>query len=175
MKKIIIPIACILLGFLWESCQDVTVGYLLIDNVEYSVDSLVVKVVLDDDPGDPNPEYYELKEQGWTHQEIADYFDVYDRINYGEDYYRSRYNYPWVSGSFEGLEGTDPIIVSVKGVTSADGDAALMMEKLYVRGNGILELPLKHGLPAGRYVISLNFRNEGYSKDMNDCFTIIIK
>lgn len=44
-----------------------------------------------------------------------------------------------------------------------------------VRGNGVFEIPIKHDIPIGRYLISLTFSNEGYSKDVNDCFTVIVK
>ena len=32
-----------------------------------------------------------------------------------------------------------------------------------------------YDIPVGRYVISLTFSNEGYSKDVDNCFTIIVK
>jgi hypothetical protein len=55
------------------------------------------------------------------------------------------------------------------------GNAEKMWEYLKVYGAGTFEVPLKHDIPIGRYLISLNFKNEGYSKDVNDCFTIIVK
>ena len=90
-----------------------------------------------------------------------------------EDYYRSKWGAPWVSTPIEGVEGTIAIYVSIKNITS--GDSEKLWEVLSVRGDGTFEIPLYHDVPAGRYVISLNFRNEGYSKDVNDCFTIIVK
>ena len=92
-----------------------------------------------------------------------------------EDYYRSKWGAPWVSTPIEGVEGTMAIYVSIKNITSTSGDPEKLWKVLSVRGDGTFEIPLYHDVPAGRYVISLNFRNEGYSKDVNDCFTIIVK
>ena len=92
-----------------------------------------------------------------------------------EDYYRSKWGAPWVSTPREGVEGTIAIYVSIKNITSTSGDPEKLWKVLSVRGDGTFEIPLYHDGPAGRYVISLNFRNEGYSKDVNDCFTIIVK
>ena len=92
-----------------------------------------------------------------------------------EDYYRSKWGAPWVSTPIEGVEGTIAIYVSIKNITSTSGDPEKLWKVLSVRGDGPFEIPLYHDVPAGRYVISLNFRNEGYSKDVNDCFTIIVK
>ena len=92
-----------------------------------------------------------------------------------EDYYRSKWGAPWVSTPIEGVEGTIAIYVSIKNITSTSGDPEKLWKVLSVRGDGTFEIPLYHDVPAGRYVISLNFRNEGYSKDVNDCFTMIVK
>ena len=92
-----------------------------------------------------------------------------------EDYYRSKWGAPWVSTPIEGVEGPIAIYVSIKNITSTSGDPEKLWKVLSVRGDGTFEIPLYHDVPAGRYVISLNFRNEGYSKDVNDCFTIIVK
>ena len=92
-----------------------------------------------------------------------------------EDYYRSKWGAPWVSTPIEGVEGTIAIYVSIKNITSTSGDPEKLWKVLSVRGDGTFEIPLYHDVPAGRYVISLNFRNELYSKDVNDCFTIIVK
>ena len=92
-----------------------------------------------------------------------------------EDYYRSKWGAPWESTPIEGVEGTIAIYVSIKNITSTSGDPEKLWKVLSVRGDGTFEIPLYHDVPAGRYVISLNFRNEGYSKDVNDCFTIIVK
>ncbi|MFR5657941.1 MAG: hypothetical protein ACLUDU_08040 [Butyricimonas faecihominis] len=91
----------------------------------------------------------------------------------GEDYYRS------VGSSLgeypDQSRRNNCNYVSIKNITSTSGDPEKLWEVLSVRGDGTFEMPLHHDVPAGRYVISLNFRNEGYSKDVNDCFTIIVK
>lgn len=93
----------------------------------------------------------------------------------GPDVDRVRYDIPWVSTPIEGVDGTALILVSIKNITSTSGDSGKLWKVLSVRGNGVFELPLYHGVSAGRYVISLNFSNEGYSKDVDNCFTIIVK
>ena len=93
----------------------------------------------------------------------------------GEDYMRDKYNIPWTSTPMEGVDGTAPIYVSVKSVTSNDGDPEKLKAVLTVKGNGMLNVPCHHDIPVGRYVISLNLSNEGYSKDVDNCFTIIVK
>ena len=143
MKNVILLLFTVLVLSM-IGCQDVTVGYLLTEDASYNPDTLVVKIVLDDELGE-------------------------------EDYYRSKWGTPWVSTPIEGVEGTIAIYVSIKNITSTSGDPEKLWKVLSVRGDGTFEIPLYHDVPAGRYVISLNFRNEGYSKDVNDCFTIIVK
>ena len=73
------------------------------------------------------------------------------------------------------MDGTTQIYVSIKDIKTTTGNAEKMWEYLKVYGDGTFEVPLKHDIPIGRYLISLNFKNEGYSKDVNDCFKIIVK
>lgn len=127
-----------------NGCQDVTVGFLLVENASYNPDTLVIKT--------------------------ENSLDIV-----GEDFTRVKWGQPWVSSAIEGIEGTYPILVSIKNITSVRGNAEKLWKVLSVRGNGVLEIPLHHDVPVGRYVISLNFSNEGYSKDINDCFTIVVK
>lgn len=44
-----------------------------------------------------------------------------------------------------------------------------------VKGGWNVKWSLVIDIPVGRYVISLTFSNEGYSKDVDNCFTIIVK
>ena len=55
------------------------------------------------------------------------------------------------------------------------GDAGKLKAVLTVKGDGMLNVPCHHDIPVGRYVISLTFSNEGYSKDVDNSFTIIVK
>ena len=132
--KAVINIVLVLLGvyIATSSCQDVTVGFLQVEDASYNTDTMVVVNKADLDPDDA----------------------------------RIKWNQPWVS---------NPIEVTIKAIKTQTGDVAKMKEYLIVYGDGTLELPLEHDIPEGRYLISLNFRNEGYSKDVDDCFTVIVK
>jgi len=63
----------------------------------------------------------------------------------------------------------------VKSITSEGGDADKLAACISVRGNGVLSVPVENDVPRGRHSISLNFWNEGRSKDVNNCFTIIVR
>lgn len=93
----------------------------------------------------------------------------------GPDYTRVKYDIPWASTPIEGIEGSAPIYCKIKSITSEDGDIAKLQECIRVRGDGTFEVPVINDIPVGRYVISLNFTNEGWSKDVDNCFTIIVK
>lgn len=175
MKTMIKVIAVLVLVYgAVTSCQEETVGYLLTEDASYRPDSMVIKTVLDADPGEPNPEYEMLLASGVPAGDLIEW-GIPPRIHYGVDYYRDKWGQPWVSGPIEGGEGTRQVYVSVKDIQTMTGVASEMWKYLKVYGDGTFEVPLKHTIPVGRYLISLNFTNEGYSKDVNDCFTIIIK
>ena len=94
----------------------------------------------------------------------------------GEDDLQIKWGAPWVSTPIEGVEGTAQIFVTIKGIREESGGSVTeALEHIKVYGDGTFEVPVQHTIPVGRYVISLNFRNEGYSKDVDDCFTIIVK
>ena len=192
MRNIILSIFVILL-FWATGCQDVTIGNLLVDDASYKPDSLVIKseASLDVAPPtmveEPTPYYEEYvkfyTDRGYTREEamaeLAKVMNMYPtklvEKEEGVDYKREKWGQPWVSTPIEGVEGTSPIHVSIKNITSTSGDASKLWDVLTVRGDGTFEIPLHHDVPAGRYVISLNFSNEGYSKGVDDCFTIIVK
>lgn len=93
----------------------------------------------------------------------------------GPDYTRVKYNIPWTSTPIEGIEGSAPIYCTIKSIVSEDGDVAKLQECISVRGDGTFEVPIINDVPVGYYMISLNFSNEGWSKDVDNCFTIIVK
>lgn len=99
---------------------------------------------------------------------------IYPTIG-GEEYKRDRYGWPWTSTPIEGVEGTRPIFVSIKDITTDTGDAGKMWEVLQVSGDGTFTMPVYSDVPVGRYRISLTFTNEGYTQDVNDVFTVIVK
>lgn len=172
MKRIFIIWVVTLVAW---SCHEVTVGYLMVENASYSPDSLIVRKILDTSPGEPNPRYQQLLNQGYTPSEILGRFNTSPRINTGKDYDRDRLNLPWSSTPIEGMDGTAPIFVTVKSITTEVGNVDKLKDCLIVYGNGKLEIPLRHEIPAGVYKISLTFANEGYTKELDNIFTIIVK
>ena len=99
---------------------------------------------------------------------------IYPTIG-GDEYKRDKYGWPWTSTPIEGVEGTRPIFVSIKSITTELGNAEKMWEVLKVSGDGTFSMPVYSDVPVGRYRISLTFTNEGYTQDVNDCFTIIVR
>ena len=170
MKKIIF----ILFGILgiFVACQDVTPGYLSTEFAGYTMDSMVVKKELDLTPPEPNPDYEMYLEYGYTPEYLVSN-GIYPTIG-GDEYKRDKYGWPWTSTPIEGVEGTQPIYVSIKDIKTDVGDVELMRKYLKVSGNGTFTLPVYTDIPIGRYVISLTFTNEGYTRDVDDCFTIIV-
>ncbi len=168
----------LVLGYWGSGCQDIPVGYLQTEDASYNPDTMVIKNVnsLDDYPGEPNPEFQMYLDMGYSAQEIVEWFGIPERINAGEDYIRSKWGAPWMSTPIEGVEGTAQIFVSIQGIREeGGGSVAEALEQIKVYGDGTFEVPLRHTIPVGRYVISLNFQNEGYSQNVHDCFTIIVQ
>lgn len=156
-----------------SACQEITPGYLITEYAGYTMDSMVVKKVLDLTPPVPNPEYEMYIGYGYTPEYLASE-GIYPTIG-GDEYKRDKYGWPWTSTPVEGVEGTKPIYVTIKSITTDTGDAKVMREHLTVMGDGSFLLPVYNDVPKGRYQISLNFANEGYSKDVDRIFTIIVK
>lgn len=181
--RIILFIA-ILFSIVGVSCHDVTVGYLWMESPGYNPDTMVVKAETSLDVTEPtwgtwpNPMWEEYLSYGFTPEEL-EAMGIPPTIEgmggEGEDYNRNKWDQPYVSTSIEGVEGTQQIYATLKDVKPAGEGADKLREVLIVWGDGRLQLPLHHGVPAGRYLISLTFSNEGYSKDVDDCFTIIVK
>ncbi len=174
--KYIIAIATLAITFV--ACHKVPIGYLITEYASYEIDSLVVKTDLDIEPPTviPNPEYEEMLGYGIPPEDLISW-GIYPTINEGggEDYDRHRLGIPWTSTPIEGLEGTMPILAFIKGATTDTGNVDKLRQYLTVRGNGVLSIPLEHDIPKGRYQISLTFSNEGYSKSIDDVFTVIVK
>ena len=158
----------------YTGCHDVTVGYLETESAVYDPDSLVIRKVLDDNPGEPNPLYDIYIQLGFTQEAIA-VMGIPARINTGQDYERSMWGNPWVSVAIQGVLGTSPIYMEISNISTEDGEAEKLKECISVRGNGVIEVPLENEVPVGRYVISLNIHNEGYSNELKNCFTIIVE
>ena len=161
--------------FILGACHKTTIGYLVVEYGSYSPNSMEIRKELDDDPGEPNFEFEMYLDWGFEPWEIID-MGVPERINTGLDYYNVKYGIPFTSLPIEGVQGTSPISITVANVKATDGgEAAKIMPEVSVRGDGTIVVPLVNNIPKGTYLISLNFRNEGYSKVLEDCFTIIVK
>lgn len=160
------------------ACHQTTIGYLITEHAGYEIDSLLVKAELDIAPPEivPNPEYEMFLEWGFTPDEIIG-FGIFPTIKEGggEDYERHRLGIPWTSTPIEGVEGTMPIHASIRDVKTDVGDVSKLLEYLTVRGNGVFSIPVENDIPVGRYTISLTFTNEGYTKSVEDIFTIIVR
>ena len=80
-----------------------------------------------------------------------------------------------VSPPIEGVEGTQPIYITIRQVTTTDGDKVAFLKEVTVRGNGAFDIPVYNNIPAGTYQISLQVENEDYSDILEDNFTIVVK
>ena len=187
MNKLYIIGLLLLLVYWGTGCQDIPIGYLQTEDASYNPDTMVVKSTSSLDATPPtlqeveNPTYYGLiamDPEYYTPELLASWgiFPTMIIEIVGEDYQRLQWAQPWVSNPIEGVQGTAQIHVSIKAIwEESGGSVAEALEQIKVYGDGTFEVPLQHTIPVGRYVISLNFRNEGYSKDVDDCFTIIVK
>ena len=94
----------------------------------------------------------------------------------GKDEKRYRLGLLWVGSMIQGMDGTKPIHVSITNIYTESGDTEAMRALLNVWGDGTFQLSEDvFSIPAGRYRISLNFCKERYSKNMDNCFTIIVE
>ena len=173
MKTLYVIIGLLLLSL--AGCHDIPVGYLVIEYASYEPDSMVVRRVLDTSPGELNPEFEALLNDGYPDWWITDILYIPQFLNPGPDIERDKLQLDWVSYPIGGLQGTAPIMTTITRIETTGGDVEKMRSQLKVRGNGVFELPLHFDIPVGRYQISLNFKNEGHSKNLDNCFTIIVK
>lgn len=54
-----------------------------------------------------------------------------------------------VSPPIEGVEGTQPIYITIRQVTTTDGDKVAFLKEVTVRGNGAFDIPVYNNIPAG--------------------------
>ena len=173
-------------GIMAMGCHEVKVGYLTTENAAYEPDTMIVKHELYVDSV-LNPDWekqypmaeliYDILGYNSPEEALEDLYGI-TQYTYTEDYLRWKLDMPWLSTKIQGVLGTQPMYVEIENVVSESGDetgAAAMRELLTVRGDGMFNLPLNvSSIPVGRYKISLNIYNEGYSQDVNDVFTIIV-
>lgn len=177
MKLIISTILCALLVGIM-SCHKTTIGFLETERASYAIDSMVVKLKLDTTaPVEiPNPTYYQLINLGYSPATLIS-FGIYPTIkqNPGADYDRNRLGIPWSSTAIEGVFGTMPIKLTISKIETDKGDVDKLKNIISVRSNGIISIPIKNDLPAGYYHLTLTFSNEGYTKSIENAFTVIVK
>ena len=115
-------------------------------------------------------------EVGFLNTEYAKYKPDSLYISQEVDDKREQFKIPWVSTSIQGVQGTYPLTMSVSEVKSETSIALdQFLQNVSVRGNGIIEVKYDHSIPSGRYLISLEVKNEGHTKQIPDVFTIIVE
>lgn len=163
-------------------CVNDKVGYLVTENASYEPDTLVIMKTFENTENEffveRNPTFDTYIEWGYDSATIVGWGILPETRTPNVDYYRFKYNSPWVSLDLQGYEGTEQIKFSVESVTSPDVDAdgvAYFREQVGIRGGGVLEFPLVNEAKPGRYVVSVRLTNESWSQVVEDCFTFIVK
>lgn len=83
----------------------------------------------------------------------------------------------WVSTRIQGILGTAPLLFSVLDVR-AEGegaDANAMKAVCRINGGGMFSVPLKNDIPVGKYILSIEVRNDGNVHQCPDIFKIIVE
>lgn len=87
------------------------------------------------------------------------------------------FNIPWRTSQIESVLGTEPIIYTVLGVKNTEGNGDKFMEYVHVQGGGLIyvDLGVEKNVPAGVYTITLEIKNEGRTRVLEDIYTFIIR
>lgn len=81
----------------------------------------------------------------------------------------------WTTSEIEGVDGTAPIFYSISAIRAEKGgNAEIFRSELQIKGNGRMEVPYDFKAPAGVYHISIQIKNEGYTRILEDVFRFII-
>ena len=140
MKNKFIFVIFLILG-LNAGCHEVTVGYLWLEDPGYNPDTLLVKQESSLNISAPswgiwpNPTWDNMIESGYTPEQLEEWGiqPTFEGMGgEGEDYYRNKWDQPYVSTAIEGIEGTDQIYVSVKQITTDTGDAQKLKDCLII-------------------------------------------
>lgn len=92
--------------------------------------------------------------------------DYQDRIDF---------ELPWTSAPIQGVQGTEPLQYSIIGVKSANMEnAAKFMTYAGVMGGGRIYVSIDVDVPVGVYSITLEIKNEGRTKVLEDVFTFVV-
>lgn len=170
MMKKLLYILTVVVGL--AACEDTIPGYLVTSNAGYTVDSLVVRAELEIESVNPTWDLY--ISFGYTPEQL-EAWGIQQYIK-GDDYYRATKMQPWVGTPIEGVRGTNPIQFSFEEIKLIEnGDVNSFLNNATVRGNGTIEIPFDNDVVPGRYLVSLEISNEGYTQIVNDVFTVIVE
>ena len=87
-----------------------------------------------------------------------------------------KYKFPYVSSEIDGVLGTDILYFRVINVKSENaGNSAKFMDNVEVKGHGQISVNYNPDVPVGTYLLTLEVKNEGRTKIIEDVFTVIIK
>lgn len=88
---------------------------------------------------------------------------------------RIEFKLPWTSAPIQGVQGTEPLRYSIVAVKSANmEDAAKFMTYAGVMGGGRIYVSLDVDVPVGAYTITVEIKNEGRTKVLEDAFTFVV-
>lgn len=87
------------------------------------------------------------------------------------------FNIPWRTSQIESVLGTEPIIYTVLDAKNTQGNGDKFMEYVHVQGGGLIyvDLGVEKHVPAGAYTVTLEIRNEGRTRIMEDVYTFVIQ
>ena len=86
------------------------------------------------------------------------------------------FNLPWTTPRIEGVQGTEPLIYTVISVKNENPEnAAKFMNYVGTMGGGVIYVDLNVDVPVGTYTVTLEVKNEGRTKILNDVFTFLVK
>lgn len=162
-----------------SSCHKEPIGFLTTEYAVYTPDSLVLKTQLDTSTiVIPNPTFDFAISLGFTIEQlkIMGIFPTETVFTNPQDYKRYKNKTPWISPSIQGLKGTAPIKVEVADISPKGPAADLLQSLIEIRGSsGSIIIPTNHNIPTGEYHLSLRFSNEGWTKERENIFRIIVK
>lgn len=92
--------------------------------------------------------------------------------------YRNKIDFklPWTTPKIEGIQGTEPLTYTVIAVKNENPEnAAKFMKHVGTMGGGTIYVDIDVDAPVGIYTVTLEVKNEGRSKILEDVFTFIVE
>lgn len=105
---------------------------------------------------------------------IPDSMVVKSSLDAVEDENRIKFEIPWQSTSIEGIQGTMPIRYAITKIEGENNLPEISGQFRMVR-KGVIELPWDHTVPPGRYIVSIEIFNEGYTHRLDSVYTVIVE